>query len=45
MSIVYCSRGHHYIDTDYDCEGLEIAGEWTCWDHLTDEEQEENENS
>ena len=44
MSVVYCHRGHHYIDMDFDCEGAEIDGEWVCWDHLTDKEQQEVSN-
>ena len=43
MSVVYCHRGGHQIDLDYNCEGKEIGGEWVCWDCLTDEEVEEME--
>jgi len=45
MSVEYCHRGDHYVDLDYDCEGAYINLEWCCWEHLTDEEQEKEENN
>jgi hypothetical protein len=35
---MYCHRGGHFVDLDFNCEGEEINGEWVCWDHLTNGE-------
>ena len=45
MAVEYCHRGGHYIDLDYHVEGKYVNGtEWCCWEHLTEDEQEELEN-
>ena len=41
MSMIYCHRGDHQVDTDFNCEGMMIGenkDEWCCWEHLTEEE-------
>lgn len=40
MSIEYCARGHHQVDTDYE-EGEYIDGEFVCDLHLTNQELDE----
>lgn len=41
MSMIYCHRGDHQVDTDFNCEGMMVGkdkDEWCCWDHLNEEE-------
>ncbi len=45
MAVEYCARGHHYVDLDYNVEGVYINLEFVCWDHMTDIEQEVSEGS
>ncbi len=45
MAVVYCRGGDHYVDLDYNVEGMFFPDfSYTCWDHLTEAEQDIAEN-